>query len=196
MGACLFCCARLSHSGSCCGLPSRASVYRGCPCRHPPVCLDAQGGIKAERQPFVVVGVWSSQCLWWSSKQAQRDFTALLLYAFRVPCPTTILDSWSLECENISFSFARGETSCGPLRACRSCSLDFRGLRVDLEFSGQVACFVAWRMFRRPARPSALTLSCFLPQLRKRRCPDSRPTARNHTQQVWPIAGLRCGAAA
>ena len=51
------------------------------------MCLDAQGGIKAERQPFVVVGVWSCHC----------DFTALLLYAFRVPCLTTILDSWSLE---------------------------------------------------------------------------------------------------
>ena len=35
------------------------------------MCLDAQGGIKAERQPFVVVGVWSCHC----------DFTALLLYA-------------------------------------------------------------------------------------------------------------------
>ena len=45
------------------GLPSRASVFRGCPCRDPPVCLDAQGGIKARRQPFVVVGVWSCQCL-------------------------------------------------------------------------------------------------------------------------------------
>ena len=27
------------------------------------MCLDAQGGIKARRQPFVVVGVWSCQCL-------------------------------------------------------------------------------------------------------------------------------------
>ena len=45
------------------GLPSRASVYRGCPCRDPPMCLDAQCGVKAERQPFVVVGVWSCRCL-------------------------------------------------------------------------------------------------------------------------------------
>ena len=49
------------------------------------MCLDAQGGIMAERQLFVVVGGWSC---------------ALLLYAFRVPCLTTILDFWSLECEN------------------------------------------------------------------------------------------------
>ena len=37
---------------------------------------------------------------WWSSKQAQRGFIALLLYAFRFPCLTTILDSRSLKCEN------------------------------------------------------------------------------------------------
>ena len=35
-----------------------------------------------------------------SSKQAQRGLTALLVYAFRIPCLTTILDSRSLECEN------------------------------------------------------------------------------------------------
>ena len=45
------------------GLPLRASVYRGCPCRDPPMCLDAWCGIKAKRQPFVVVRVWSCQCL-------------------------------------------------------------------------------------------------------------------------------------
>ena len=60
-GACLFGCARLSHCGSSCGplhgLPLRASVYRGCPCRDPPVCLDAQVGIKAKRQRFC--GCWS-----------------------------------------------------------------------------------------------------------------------------------------
>ena len=44
--------------------------------------------------------LWLLECgivsvSWWSSKQSQRDFTALLLYAFRVPCLTTILDSWS-----------------------------------------------------------------------------------------------------
>ena len=27
------------------------------------MCLDAKGGIKAERQPFVVVGMWSCQYL-------------------------------------------------------------------------------------------------------------------------------------
>ena len=40
------------------GLPLRASVYRGCPCRDPPMCLDAQGGIKAKRQIFL----WLLEC--------------------------------------------------------------------------------------------------------------------------------------
>ena len=39
------------------GLRLRALVYRGCPCRDPPMCLDVQGGIKAKRQPFC--GCWS-----------------------------------------------------------------------------------------------------------------------------------------
>ena len=88
------------------GLPSRTSVYRGCPCRDPPMNLDAQGCIKAKRQPSVVVVVWSCQCLVVVFQtSSQRGFTALLLYAFRVPCLTTILDSRSLECENTcSFS--------------------------------------------------------------------------------------------
>ena len=34
------------------------TVYRGCPCRDPPMCLDAQGGIKAKRQPFL----WLLEC--------------------------------------------------------------------------------------------------------------------------------------
>ena len=65
-----------------------------------------QRGIKTERQPFVVVGVWScgfvralpnkfSVISPFSSSRA----TALLLYVFRVPCLTTILDSWSSQCE-------------------------------------------------------------------------------------------------
>ena len=60
-GVCLLVFARLSRCGSCCGPPTtfplghRCTV--GCPCRDPPVCLDAQGGIKAERQPFC--GCWS-----------------------------------------------------------------------------------------------------------------------------------------
>ena len=43
------------------GLPLRASVYSGCIDRDPPMCLDAQGGIKAKRQPFVV-GVVLKSC--------------------------------------------------------------------------------------------------------------------------------------
>ena len=53
--------ARLSHCGPCCGPPTAfpllASVYRGVLASTPPMCLDAQGGIKAKRQPFC--GCWS-----------------------------------------------------------------------------------------------------------------------------------------
>ena len=38
------------------GFPLRASMHRGCPCPDPPMCLDAQGGIKTKRQPFVSRG--------------------------------------------------------------------------------------------------------------------------------------------
>ena len=50
--------------------------------------------------PFWLLECGLVNVLWWFSKQDQRDFTAVLLYAFRVPCLTTILDSWSLECGN------------------------------------------------------------------------------------------------
>ena len=44
--------------------PSLAGIgVPWCPCGDPPLCLVAQDGIRAERQPFVVVGVWSCQCL-------------------------------------------------------------------------------------------------------------------------------------
>ena len=40
------------------GLPCRAPVYRGCPCRDPPLCHRIQGDSVAKRQPFFVcVGV-------------------------------------------------------------------------------------------------------------------------------------------
>ena len=82
------------------GLPLRASVCSGCPCWDPPMCPDALGGIKAERQPFVVVGAWSCQCLVCTlpnnfnviSPFSSSRVTALLVYVFRVPCPTTTLD--------------------------------------------------------------------------------------------------------
>ena len=67
-------------------LPSRAPVYRGCPCRDPPVCLYAQRGIKAKRQPFFC-GCWSvvlSMPLVYASKHVQSDCTLLLLYVFHV----------------------------------------------------------------------------------------------------------------
>ena len=67
----------------------------------PPMCLGAQDGIEAQRQPFVGVPKCGRvNVSWWSSKQAQRGFTAVLLHAFRVPCLTTIIDSRSLECQN------------------------------------------------------------------------------------------------
>ena len=49
------------------------------------MCLDAQGGTKQSANPFC--GCWSvvlSMSLVYASKRAQRDFTALLLYVFRV----------------------------------------------------------------------------------------------------------------
>ena len=36
------------------GLPCRVPVYRGCPCRDPPVCHRVQGDSVAKRQPFFV----------------------------------------------------------------------------------------------------------------------------------------------
>ena len=39
------------------GLPLWASVYRGCLCWDPPMCLDAQGGIKGKVQNLC--GCWS-----------------------------------------------------------------------------------------------------------------------------------------
>ena len=66
-GACLIGCARLSHCESCCGTPTAF------PCRHR-CTVDVLAGTHrcawmpqvASRQgsnPFVVVGVWSCQCL-------------------------------------------------------------------------------------------------------------------------------------
>ena len=80
------------------GLPSRASVYRGCPWRDPPMCLDAKGGIKAKRQPFVVVGVWSCQCRVVVSP-ARR--TALFCEHFVAPTASAGCRSWmffTMEC--------------------------------------------------------------------------------------------------
>ena len=57
-----FVCGRLR--GGCCGPPTafpvRAPVYRGCPCRDPPVCHRVQGDSVAKRQPFLVLGVVTS----------------------------------------------------------------------------------------------------------------------------------------
>ena len=57
---------RLSCRGACVGPPTafpvRALVYRGCPCRDPPVCHRVQGDSGAKRQPTlcVLVGVVTS----------------------------------------------------------------------------------------------------------------------------------------
>ena len=58
------------------------------------MCLDAQGGIKAKRSPLWLLECGLVNVLWWSSKRGQRDCV------FRISCLTTILDSWSLKCEN------------------------------------------------------------------------------------------------
>ena len=49
------------------------------------MCLDAQGGIKAKRKPFswlLECGLVDVSCVRFQT--VQRDFTALLLYVFRV----------------------------------------------------------------------------------------------------------------
>ena len=102
------------------GLPFRASLHCGCPCCDPPVCPDTHVGITAERQPFVVVGVWSCQCLVRTlpnkfnviSPFPSSRVTALLLYVFRVPCLTTSLDAWSLECANTCTPARRAALFC------------------------------------------------------------------------------------
>ena len=93
-GACHFGCALLWHCESCCRPPTalRTSVCRGCPCRDPPMCLDAQGGIKAKRQPFC--GCWSVVL----SIKGPRDITALPLHALRVQQQLLIHCHWN--CEN------------------------------------------------------------------------------------------------
>ena len=102
-GACLFGCARLSHCGSCSGPPTAF------PCGHRCTVGVLAGTHRCALMPRVASRksanpLWLLECgivnvSWWS-KQGQRDCTFLLLYVFRVSCLTTILDSWSLECEN------------------------------------------------------------------------------------------------
>ena len=94
------------------GLPLRASVYRGCPCWDAPMCLDAQGGIKTKRQPFVVVGVWSCQCLVVVQTRSTWLHPSALV---RVSCLTTILDSRTLEREN-TYIHCQKNTSPTPSR--------------------------------------------------------------------------------
>ena len=61
------------------GLPSRASVYRGCPCLDPPMCLGCPGWHEGKAPTLFL---WLLECClvnvsWWS-KQGQRDCTFLL----------------------------------------------------------------------------------------------------------------------
>ena len=76
------------------GLPSRASVYRGGPCWDPWMCLDSQGGIKAKRRPFLWLLDDLVDVSWWSKRQL--DFTALLLYVFRVQQQLFIHGHWNV----------------------------------------------------------------------------------------------------
>ena len=103
-GACLFGCARLSHNASCCGPPTASPLWHRCTvgvlagthrCALMPNVASRQSANPSWLLECGLVNVSS-----WSSKQSQRDFTALLLYAFRVPRLTAILDFWTLECEN------------------------------------------------------------------------------------------------
>ena len=116
------------------GLPSRASVYCGCPCWDPPMCLDAQGS-----------------CLVVVFQTGQRDFTALLLYAFRVPCLTTIHDSWSLEGENTlllldEWGCSANTSSPTSSTGCKSCMIFsmksfFQQILIDMLFiSFEISC--------------------------------------------------------
>ena len=62
------------------------------------MCLDAQGGIEAKRQPFL----WLLECglvdvCWWSKTCSTWLHPSALV---RVSCLPTTLDSRSLECEN------------------------------------------------------------------------------------------------
>ena len=89
-GACLFGCARLSHSESCCGPTASPLGHRftvGVVAGTHRCALLPKVASSQSANPLWLLELWSCHC----------DFTALLLYAFRVPCPTTILDSWSLE---------------------------------------------------------------------------------------------------
>ena len=84
-----FCCARLSHCGSCCGPPTAF------PCGHRCTVGVLAGTHRCALMPRVASRqsanpLWLLECglvivLWWSSKQGQRDCTLLLLM--------TILDS-------------------------------------------------------------------------------------------------------
>ena len=103
-GACLFGCVRLSHSGSCCEPPTASPLGHRCTvvvlAESHRCGLMPRVASKQSANPLWLLECGLVNVSWWSSKQGQRDFTALLLYAFRVPCLTTFLDSWSLESEN------------------------------------------------------------------------------------------------
>ena len=101
-GACLLGHARSSHNGSCCGPPSASPLWHRCTVNV--LAVNHRCALMPKMASHQNANPLLLECLvnvsWRSSKQNQRDFSALLLCAFRVPCLTTIFDCWSLENEN------------------------------------------------------------------------------------------------
>ena len=100
-GACLL---GLSHCGSCCGPPTAFPLGHRCTVgvlagTHR-CALMPRAASRQSANPLWLLECGLVNVSWCSSKHAQRGFTALLFYEFRVTCLTTILDSRSLECEN------------------------------------------------------------------------------------------------
>ena len=109
-GVCLFGCARSSHCGSCCGPPTAFPCGLRCTvdvlARTHRCALMPRVASRQSANPLWLLECGLVNIFWWSSEQGQRDCTLLFLYVFRVSCLATILDSWSLECEN-TYRFMR-----------------------------------------------------------------------------------------
>ena len=101
-GVCPFACARLMRSGSCCGPPTASSLGHWCTVGvlawNERCALMPKVASRQSANPLWLLECGLVNVSWWSSKQAQRDFPALLLYVFRVPCLTTFLihGHWNL----------------------------------------------------------------------------------------------------
>ena len=96
------------------GLPLRASVYRGCPCRDPPMCLDAQGGIMAKRQPFL----WLLECVVLSISLGGPNKVNVIAPFCSRTCFVFDNSSWFTAIEMLQYSHSCS-TSSAVLRALR-----------------------------------------------------------------------------